>query len=43
MGKILDVTAKSERAGGADDINYALIKLFLRMSPRHWTRGEKIR
>jgi hypothetical protein len=25
-----------------DDGNYASIKLFMRMSPRHWTRGEKI-
>jgi hypothetical protein len=41
-GRILDVTAKGERAGGADDINYASIKLFMPMSPRHWTRGEKI-
>src|SRR5450631_1429408 len=24
------------------DINYASIKLFMPMSPRHWTRGEKI-
>jgi hypothetical protein len=40
-GRILSGNSK-ERAARDDNGNYALVKLFMRMSPRHWTRGEKI-